>query len=224
MFDGVLPRGLKAIILDMDGVIVHSTPIHNEAWQKHLARHGIVVDRNAIETKMLGKHNDEIVRIFFGSELSAEQIVRHGAEKEQIYRELMAPRLAGQLVPGVEEFVEAYSAFPLGVATNAEPENVRFVLDRSSLRKHFRVVLDGGEVQRPKPDPEIYRRAAELLGAAPPECLIFEDSETGIRAARAAGARVIGLTTTSPQLDGCELTIESFADPRLGQWMRAAGR
>ena len=80
------------------------------------------------------------------------------------------------------------------MASNAEPENVHFVIDRARLGGYFRVVLDGHQVSRPKPDPEIYLRAAELLGVAAPNCLVFEDSHSGVDAARAAGMRVIGLS------------------------------
>ena len=74
----------------------------------------------------------------------------------------------------------------MAVASNAEPANVDFVLDAAGLRPYFRAVLDGHQVSRPKPYPDIYLRAAEILGSVPAECVIFEDSLTGIRAARAA--------------------------------------
>ena len=91
----------------------------------------------------------------------------HGAAKERLYRELMASRdRPAPLVPGVREFLERYAGAPFGVATNAEPENVDFVLDTAGLRRYFQVVIDGNQVRMPKPDPEIYLRAAARLGRA----------------------------------------------------------
>lgn len=209
-----------ALIFDMDGVIVHSTPLHNESWQLYLRRHGIQVARSSIETKMLGKHNGEIVRIFFGEHTSPEEVRRHGAEKEKLYREMMRPRLAEFLVPGIAAFLDRHRGLPLGLASNAEAANVDFVLDASGLRPYFGVVVDGHQVSRPKPFPDIYLRTTAALGVDPADCIVFEDSATGIQAAREAGARVVGLTTTSPHLDGCDLVIADFLAPELESWLQ----
>ncbi len=205
----------------MDGVIVHSTPVHTEAWQRYLRQHGIEVPREKIEAEMLGRHNDEIVRIFFGPEVPPEERFRHGAEKEKLYRELMRPRLEEHLVPGVREFLARNASLPLALASNAEPANVEFILEESGLRPCFRVVLDGHQVERPKPDPEIYILAARLLHVEPADCIVFEDSETGVRAAKSAGATVVGLTTTTGRLPGCDLVIRDFRDPKLAEWLAA---
>jgi len=202
----------------MDGVIVHSTPVHNEAWQVYLKRQGIRRSLESIETAMLGKHNDDIVRAFFGDGLTPEEIVRHGVDKEKVYREILRPRLPGQLVPGIAAFAAARPAMPKAVATNAEAANVSFVLEGAGLRSCFQVVVDGGQVKRPKPDPEVFLKAAGQLDLDPADCLVFEDSATGIAAAREAGAAVVGLTTTTP-LDGCGLTVPDFNDPRLEAWL-----
>jgi len=83
------------------------------------------------------------------------------------------------------------------------------------------VVVDGHQVRQAKPHPEIYLRAAELLSAAPRNCIVFEDSFSGVEAARAAGARVVGLKTTHRELPGTELAIDDFNSPDLEAWMRA---
>lgn len=203
----------------MDGVLIHSTPVHNEAWQAYLRNHGIECDLRSIEDSMLGKHNADIVRIFFGDGLPDSEVARHGARKEEIYRRLMGPRLRSQLVPGVVDFLGGLSGIALALATNAEPENVSFVLDGAGLRDRFRAVIAGDDVARPKPDPEIYLRAADMLGRDPRDCIVFEDSMTGIQAAREAGARVVGVTTTTDRLSGCDFVIADFLDTRLPRWL-----
>lgn len=212
-------RSGLALVLDMDGVVVHSTPLHNEAWRLYLARHGIAADTAAIETVMLGKHNHQIVRAFLGDGLDEATLARHGREKEKLYRELMRPRLAEFLVPGVTQFLQRYHDSPIGIASNAEAANVSFVLDGAGLRGYFQAVIHADRVNRPKPDPEIYLKMASALGVCPANCIVFEDSDTGVRAALSAGTRVVGVATTNRRLEGAEITIENFLDPRLEGWL-----
>jgi beta-phosphoglucomutase-like phosphatase (HAD superfamily) len=89
------------------------------------------------------------------------------------------------------------------------------------------VVLNGHQVSHPKPDPEIYLLAAELLQVEPSGCIVFEDSYSGVEAGRAAGMKVIGLSTTHDHLPGTELTVDNFRNGELDAWLLAeipAGR
>ncbi|HYP13412.1 MAG TPA: HAD family phosphatase, partial [Bryobacteraceae bacterium] len=207
-----------ALIFDMDGVIIDSTGTHTEAWRYYLRRHGIEVDQ--IADRMLGKHNADLVREFFAAgELSEEDVLRHGAQKEELYRQMMAPIFEGKLVAGVREFIHQNAHRPIAVATNAEYPNIDFTLDRAGLRPFVRAIVNGDEVARPKPAPDIYLQAARLLEKDPRDCIVFEDSTTGIAAARAAHMRVVGLTTTLPVLRGVDLEIRDFRDPALARWL-----
>ena len=210
---------VPALIFDMDGVIVDSTAVHTEAWIAYLRRNGISADNLA--GRMLGKHNDELVRDLFASiPLSDEQIFHHGANKELLYRDMIRPNLQDKLVPGVLEFLANHEGWPMAVATNAEPANVKFVLEHADLSRYFKAIVDGTQVARPKPSPDVFLKAAALLNHAPQDCIIFEDSLTGIDAARAAGARVVGLTTTLAELPNVDLTIRDFLDSNLEPWLQ----
>ena len=110
----------------------------------------------------------------------------------------------------------------MGIATNAEPANVDFVLERAGIRDYFAAVVNGDEVENPKPAPDIYQRVASLLGAQASNCIVFEDSATGVRAGRAAGMRVVGLATTVAHLDDADLVVPDFHDPRLEIWLQHA--
>jgi beta-phosphoglucomutase-like phosphatase (HAD superfamily) len=114
---------------------------------------------------------------------------------------------------------------PMAVATNGEPANADFVLGGSGLRKCFRAVVDGDQVERPKPDPEIYLRAAALLGVPPVNCVIFEDSLAGIEAACAARAHVVAVNATQPasELPQVEISVRDFLDPGLEKWLLELG-
>ena len=207
-----------ALIFDMDGVIVHSNPSHRLAWEAFNRRYGIETTE-AMHQRMYGKRNDQIIRDYFGDQLPDEEVFARGAAKEVLYREMVADRLPEMLVPGLIHLLGSYPHTPKAVATNAEPENVDFILDRGNLRKYFEAVVDGHQVARPKPAPDVYLKAAELLRVNPANCVVFEDSHSGIAAANAAGMRVIGITTTFDNLPGTLLTIDNFWDEDLQNWL-----
>jgi beta-phosphoglucomutase family hydrolase len=212
---------VRALIFDMDGVIIHSNPVHREAWVLYNRRFGIETD-DAMLQRMLGRRNDEIIQDFFGGNVAVEEVAAHGAAKEALYREIIGSRVSEALVPGVREFLPRHQGMPIGLATNAEPANVEFLFERAGLRPFFHVVVDGHQVANPKPHPEVYLKAAELLGVAATNCVVFEDSHSGIQAARAAGMRVVGVRTTHAELPGVDLEIDDFRSPALEPWL--AGR
>jgi HAD superfamily hydrolase (TIGR01509 family) len=172
-----------------------------------------------MQQRMYGKRNDEIIRDFLGDHLNDREVFQHGAAKESLYRELMKPRTQESLVPGIREFLARYRNLELAVATNAEAANVDFVLDDTGLRPLFRVIIDGHQVTNPKPHPEIYLRVAETLQLPPEDCVVFEDSHTGVKSGLAAGMRVVGVGTTHDDLNGISLLIRDFNDPALESWL-----
>lgn len=216
-----LAEGL-AFIFDLDGVIVNSMPMHTEAWRLYLHRHGIASDR--IVEMMHGRRNDEIVGHFFGQQLTPDQIFQHGADKEALFREMIRPSLNENLVPGIAEFLRRSEQVPTGLASNAEPLNIDFVLDSAGIRKYFKAIVDGHQVARAKPFPDIYLRAAELLGVAPRNCIIFEDSPAGIEAAVQSGAQVVAVKTHPGDLPEVQLEVRDFLDPALELWLSSRER
>ena len=209
------------LILDMDGVIIDSNPIHRQVWALYNRRFGIETNEG-MQQRMYGRRNDEIVRDFFGGHLTLDEVREHGAAKERLFRQTIAPQINEALVPGVREFLERHRGLRTGLATNAEPANVEFLLELAQLRPYFQAVVDGHQVRNPKPHPEIYLRAANLLGSEPGDCVVFEDSVAGIQSARAAGMRVVGLRTTLAELPAVDLSIDHFDSPELEPWL--AGR
>lgn len=205
----------------MDGVLIHSTELHMIAWEKYLAPFG--VDGAWIRHNMLGKRNDQIVRVVFGEGLSEEEAFEHGAAKERLYRELMAPVFERHVVKGVRELLAAAAdaGVPCALGTNAEPENVEFVLRHSGLKQFFRATVDGFQVPHAKPHPAIYLTAAGRLGVEPRRCVVFEDSPGGMQAARAAGMRLVALLTTLESAPDADLAIGDFEDPKLSPWLSA---
>ena len=214
-----VPNQGRAFVFDLDGVVIDSMPLHTEAWRQYL--NGLGKASIDIEGRMHGRRNDEIVAAFIGDDLAPDEIFAHGAAKERLFREMMKPQLQRHLVPGVIQFIGRLNGVPIGLASNAEPANIDFVLDGLGLRSRFQVVVDGHQVHRPKPFPDIYWRAAELLGVPIADCIVFEDSPTGIEAARASGARVVGVHTHPGDLPKVDLLIRDFLDPSLDHWMQS---
>ena len=212
-----LAEGL-ALIFDMDGVIVDSNPVHREAWVAFNRGYGLETTPAMLE-RMYGKRNDEIIHDYFGDGLGPGEVAARSRAKEELYREMAGSRIEQMLVPGLRAFLERYGAAPMAVASNAEPENVAFVLDRAGLRPYFREVVDGRQAIHPKPHPDIYLRAAALLEVAPANCIAIEDSPTGVAAAKAAGMRVIGLRTTYVNLRGTDLNADNFKSGDLTSWL-----
>lgn len=208
-----------ALVFDLDGVIVDSMPVHELAWRRYLETLGF--DGGDIPARMHGRRNDEIVRDFLGAEIDHDTVLAHGAAKERVFREMLGDRLRENLVAGIAEWLDHVEGAPMALATNAERANVDFTLDGAGLRRYFDVIVDGSEVSRPKPAPDVYLRAAELLKIAPHNCIVFEDSPVGVAAAVAAGMRVVGVRTHSSPLDGIVFSVANFLDPRLDGWLSA---
>lgn len=207
------------LIFDLDGVIIDSMPLHQRAWQRYLEVTGIGSSESL--DFMHGQRNEEIVRGLLGPEADIQTVIAHGAAKEQMYRAMLRERLGEHLVAGIAQWLEHVSGAPIALATNAERANVDFVLDGGSLRPYFDAIVDGSQVERPKPAPDVYLRAARLLEIPPSNCIVFEDSPVGVAAAVAAGMRVVGVLTHATALDGIRFSITNFLDLRLDSWLSA---
>jgi beta-phosphoglucomutase family hydrolase len=207
-----------AFLFDLDGVLIDSMPMHTEAWKVYLRNLG--VSQQYLEERMHGKRNSELVRDLIGADLPAEVVFEHGAAKERLFREMILEAdLSRFRIPGLTEFLERHRGVPMAVGSNAEPANINFVLDRLQLRQYFPVTVDGSQVERPKPFPDVYLRAAKLLGAKPANCIVFEDSPTGVAAGVAAGMRVVGVETTPTVFVGVSYQVKDFLDTALEGWL-----
>ena len=202
----------------MDGVLVHSMPLHTEAWVEYLKKLGI--EAPDLETRMHGKRNAELVADLIGADLPEDEVFEHGAAKERLWREMMLERgLERYQVRGLKAFLDRYREVPKAIGTNAEPANIGFVLQHFGLQDQFKVIVDGHQVSRPKPFPDIYLKCASKLGFSPRNCIVFEDSPTGIEAGRAAGMRLVGVETTPTKFTGVDLEIDHFEGPELENWL-----
>ena len=148
-----------ALIFDVDGVLVHSMPLHVLAWEEYLLGLGIKIDD--LEQRMHGRRNAELVRDLISSDLDEDVIFQHGAAKEKLFRDMLVRHdLNTYRIPGLLDFLDRHRNLLKAVASNAEPQNIDFVLDRFGLRSFFAVAVNGLQVKRAKPFPDVYLEAA----------------------------------------------------------------
>jgi beta-phosphoglucomutase len=187
-----------AFIFDMDGTIVDNMAFHTDSWIAFFARRGKTYDPDAFFRETAGAQAREIMRERLGADLPDDEIAVLAQEKEVLYRELYGPHLSA--IQGFEDFVTRARAdgVKLAVATSAPPANIVFTLDGLNLRRHFDAVVGAADVARGKPHPDVFLKAAEKLGVAPADCIVFEDAPMGVEAARRAGMKTVVITTTLP--------------------------
>jgi HAD superfamily hydrolase (TIGR01509 family) len=176
-------------------------PYHLQAWSRFFAGQGLTLTLDEVKAHVFGKTNAEILRAVLGEPLSAHDLAAHVRHKEDMYRSLYLPQL--RPIPGLLDFLSAARdlSLPMALATSAGKRNIGWTLDSLGIRTYFRVIVGADDIQRGKPDPEIFLTAAERLRLAPARCLVFEDSLFGLEAAHRAGMRAVALTTTHTRVE-----------------------
>lgn len=203
-----------AVIFDMDGVIVDSNPAHKEAIHKFCKEHSVELDEERFNQQVNGRQNRDWIPALFGSKLSNEQIMELAREKEELFRKIYLKTI--QPLPGLEEFLLKLEKqnIPKAIATSAPVENVDFTLEKTGLKKYFTIILDDRDVTIGKPNPQIYIKTVEALNYKPTSCIVFEDSLSGIKAAKGAGCKVVGVSTThtAEEMKDTDFTIKDFTN------------
>ena len=199
----------------MDGVLVDSMPTHAEAFGILCERLGSTVWDSDI-SQFAGRGPEDVFGVLLPDKLKELGVDALNEEKEQIFREIYAPK--AKLMPHLAEFLDGVKAHGIkcSVGSSGCYENVAMTWERCNLERWFEAKVCGDDVVNCKPSPEIFLTAAEWLGLQPEECIVFEDALSGVEAAKAAGMKVVTLTTTLPRerLEAAEadLVIDSFAE------------
>ncbi len=202
-----------AVIFDMDGVIVDSNPFHKIALQQFCAKYGHALTEAQLREKIYGRTNKEWITNVFGV-LPEGQLQQFAEEKEQLYRELFKNDI--QPVKGLISFLDLLDQYNVAraIGTSAPQSNVDFTLSKTGTGKYFNTILNDTFVTHGKPHPEIYLKAAQALGLPNAQCIVIEDSLSGVEAGKAAGSKVIGITTThsADELRHTDLVISDFTE------------
>ncbi|MDP2362032.1 MAG: HAD family phosphatase [bacterium] len=188
---------LRAVLLDMDGVLIDSQPNHVRAWQAVFAARGVALDAMLPLQREGEKALDTCAWICreLGLDWDSREREALVAEKRRIFRALPG----SDVFPGAVDLLDGLAArgLPAALVTGSTVVNARALVP-AALWARFGAVVTAEDVARGKPDPEGYRKAAAALGVTPDSCLAVENAPFGIQAARAAGCRVLALTTTLP--------------------------
>jgi beta-phosphoglucomutase len=203
---------IEAVIFDLDGVLVRTDGLHYRAWKVIADAERIEFDER-INDQLRGVSRMESLEIILRRATRAYTVAEKqvlAERKNGIYCELLQSLCPADVLPGVCELLAGLSARGLALAVGSSSRNARTILERCGLTQWFGAIVDGNSISRSKPDPQVFLIAAERLGIPPERCLVVEDAEAGILAARRAGMHVFGIGTPR-NLPGVQPIAESLA-------------
>lgn len=198
----------KALLFDLDGTLVNNMMVHHRAWQQKLKELGLDYSLERVKAEIHGV-NLEILQGLFGDRYTLDEYKQIAWDKEAAYRDIFAADFTANIVPGALAFIrQAYEAgIPMAIGTAGPKENAEFVVENLGIGELMGHLVHSGMVSKGKPDPEVFQQGADVLGIDLTDCIIFEDSVTGAKAANNAGCPVVVLTTTHhpPEFTGLEV-------------------
>jgi len=204
---------VSAVLFDMDGVIVDSEPHHERAFLQVFEEIGYGRNHGINFADFIGRSDLTVWHEFMARHNPPFELAELAALKQKRVLDLM--RAAEPIFEGLPDLVRTLAAkFPLAVASGSQHPVIEAVLAMKNLRQHFSTVVSFTDVKHGKPAPDIFLRAAELLGIEPPRCCVIEDSRPGVAAGRAAGMQVIAITNTYPasELKGAHHVVKSYEE------------
>ncbi len=220
---------VKAIIFDFDGVLFDSEKLHLQACNKVFEKLGFTISNDEYFQKYAGLADDEMFESIFNNKkisCSAEQSKLHRMRKIEEYKKIIHDKKPLEGIEGIREFLATHSKsinnFAIcSCATRVEIDATLNLLEGGSLKKYFKVITAKDDINEGKPSPEGYLLTANRLNISPENCLVIEDTPIGIAAAKAAGMKVVALTTTH---NSSSLTHANFiADhyTKIDTWIKS---
>lgn len=188
-------RIMRAAIFDLDGVIVNTARYHYLAWKRLANELGFdFTEQDNERLKGVSRARSlEILLEIGGLSLDETSKQALAAKKNAWYVEYIRRMDASEILPGATEYLSLLRERGVKTALGSASQNAPLILERLGLTQMFDAIVDGRLVQRAKPDPEVFLRAAEALGIPPAECVVFEDAEAGVEAARRADMGCVGI-------------------------------
>jgi len=205
-------KKIKAVIFDLDGVIVSTDEYHFRAWKRLADSLGIPFGRES-NNRIRGVSRMESLEIVLEKSVqrySLEEKREMAERKNTYYRELLKGVSPSEVLPGAVDMIKALKERGVKIAIGSSSKNARAILRAVGLEDEFDAIADGSHVTRSKPDPEVFRLAAQRMGVPSEQCLVVEDADAGVEAALAAGMSVlaVGSANGHPQ---ATLSAENLA-------------
>ena len=207
-----MEANIACFIFDLDGVLVDTAKYHYQAWRKLAQELGFELspETNELLKGVSRMKSLEIILETGGLQATAEEKEVMATKKNAWYLEFITRMQPSEVLPNVKSFVRKSRAKNLKTAIGSASKNTPTILERTDLTALFNAVVDGNVTAVAKPDPEVFLKAAEAVGVPPSACVVFEDSASGVEAARRAGMYVVGIG--SPQaLKDADLVISGFS-------------
>lgn len=209
---------LKAVIFDMDGVIIDSEPIHKEVEKKIFKKFGANISEEEhnsyIGMTSMGMWNEIKVRHNFKQSFSVEELIEMEVKN---YIELIQSNRNIKPINGVVELIDELhkNNIKLAIASSAVRKSIETVVDMFELEKYFEIRISGEDIKNGKPAPDIFLVAARHLGVKPKDCIVVEDSKNGVQAAKEAGMKCIGfrnLNSGNQDLSFADIIISNYLE------------
>lgn len=204
---------IKAVIFDLDGVIVSTDDCHFRAWKRMADEEGIYFDRE-INNRLRGVSRMaslDIVLERSKREYSESEKQELAERKNEYYKELICELTPDDILPGVMDKLENLKENGIKIAIGSSSKNTPIILKQIGLDGYFDAVSDGNNITHSKPDPEVFLKAAEMLNIPPEDCMIVEDADAGIEAGKRAGMKTLavqgakGADFSAESLEKCDL-------------------
>lgn len=185
----------KAVLFDLDGVIVTTDECHYKGWKKLADEEDIYFDRT-INQRQRGVSRMESLEVLLEKaekEYTESEKNEMAERKNNYYREYIKSLTPDDILPGVMDFCTMLRENGVKLAIGSSSKNTPTILEGIGLESYFDGVADGNQITKSKPDPEVFLLAAKLVGVDPSDCLVVEDAEAGVEAALAGGMDVLGV-------------------------------
>ncbi|MDA3949584.1 MAG: beta-phosphoglucomutase [Spirochaeta sp.] len=204
---------MKAVIFDLDGVVVYTDAYHYKAWKKLSDDQGWAFDES-LNDQLRGVSRMASLQVILdhnGIDLPEEKKVELATRKNEDYRAFLAGIDDTALVDGALDFIRALRTRGVKIGLGSSSKNAMMVLEKLGIDSLFDEIVTGKDISRSKPDPEIFVKGAQRLGVEPAETYVFEDAVSGVDAAQAGGMVAVGFGP-SEGLDHADVRVMRFAD------------
>lgn len=212
---------VKACLFDLDGVIVDTAVYHFQAWRRLANELGFdFTEHQNEQLKGISRMESlELILNWGGVTLTEEEKVAWATKKNQWYLDLVMQMTPNEVLHGVPEFLKSLRANGIKIALGSASKNSKLILERIQMLDYFDAIIDGNNITKGKPDPQVFLMGAEATGAQPSECVVFEDAVAGVQAAKAGGMKAVGVGSADilTEADIVIATFEDFSVEKLAQ-------
>ena len=205
---------IKGLIFDLDGVLVFTDKFHYQAWKTMADELGVYFDET-INHRLRGVSRMDSMEIILeryeGPDLSLREKEKLAEKKNEIYRTLLESMTPDDVTKEVRDTLTKLREKGYKLAIGSSSKNAKFILEKVELKDAFDAISDGNNITKSKPDPEVFLKAAEYLGLPPKACMVVEDAEAGIKAAKKGGMYAAGIGEAAKSINADE-SLKTFSE------------